>query len=361
MGIAVGPAALAIGTHREIWDYRNQRELTGRLEPPGKHDAVFVPRNVHYTGDIRIHEIANARRELATAHLSEVFIWLGLIAWTKLGHIFLAPTNGFFKTLQPYGRLSYPANLLDENAEQLHHTATGDLPGENSPQRPAVFVRERRGRRVAPRRFLLHAFEANRFQHAIDVEKLRSSVFSGRSTQATGNYPAGLLPAGTDKQAITADTTALPSYRVAQRGMVRTFQLSSEFPRLTLLENMMVSADHVGASLWTGVFRRRSWKDRVYELLVRARGLLDEFGLLALADEYAGNLSGGQKRLLELALVNLAFAQAGAAGHPQMQASLNQQASIADGQARAPARARQSRTSATVRSTCIAIRSWHAR
>jgi len=99
----------------------------------------------------------------------------------------------------------------------------------------------------------------------------------------------------------TADTTALPSYRVAQRGMVRTFQLSSEFPRLTVLENMMVSADHVGASLWTGVFRRRRWKDREYELLVRARGLLDEFGLLALADEYAGNLSGGQKRLLELA------------------------------------------------------------
>jgi neutral amino acid transport system ATP-binding protein len=98
-----------------------------------------------------------------------------------------------------------------------------------------------------------------------------------------------------------ANTTALPSYRVAQRGLVRTFQLSSEFPRLTVLENMMVSPEHVGASLWTGVFRRRRWKDQEYEMLVRARGLLDEFGLLSLADEYAGNLSGGQKRLLELA------------------------------------------------------------
>jgi ABC-type branched-subunit amino acid transport system ATPase component len=99
----------------------------------------------------------------------------------------------------------------------------------------------------------------------------------------------------------TADTTALPSYRLAQRGLVRTFQLSSEFPRLTVLENMMVSPEHVGASLWTGVFGRRRWKAREYEILVRARGLLDEFGLLSLADEYAGNLSGGQKRLLELA------------------------------------------------------------
>ncbi|MGH3200812.1 MAG: ABC transporter permease subunit [Streptosporangiaceae bacterium] len=98
-----------------------------------------------------------------------------------------------------------------------------------------------------------------------------------------------------------ADSTAFPSYRVAQRGLVRTFQLSSEFPRLTVLENMMVSPEQVGASLGTGVFRRRTWKDQEHELLVRARGLLDEFDLLPLADEYAGNLSGGQKRLLELA------------------------------------------------------------
>jgi ABC-type branched-subunit amino acid transport system ATPase component/ABC-type branched-subunit amino acid transport system permease subunit len=99
----------------------------------------------------------------------------------------------------------------------------------------------------------------------------------------------------------TADTTGLPSYRLARRGLVRTFQLSSEFPRMTVLENMMVSPEHAGAKFWTGVFRRRRWKDQEYEILVRARGMLDEFGLLALADEYAGNLSGGQKRLLELA------------------------------------------------------------
>jgi ABC-type branched-subunit amino acid transport system ATPase component len=98
-----------------------------------------------------------------------------------------------------------------------------------------------------------------------------------------------------------SDTTRFPSYRVAQRGLVRTFQLSSEFPRMTVLENMMVPPEHAGASLWTGVFRRRHWKVQEYELVTRARALLDEFGLLALADEYAGNLSGGQKRLLELA------------------------------------------------------------
>jgi glucose-6-phosphate dehydrogenase assembly protein OpcA len=42
-------------------------------------------------------------------------------------------------------KVEWHRDVLDENAEQLHHTATGDLPGENSPQRPAIFVRERRG------------------------------------------------------------------------------------------------------------------------------------------------------------------------------------------------------------------------
>ncbi|MDE3077339.1 MAG: branched-chain amino acid ABC transporter ATP-binding protein/permease, partial [Chloroflexota bacterium] len=97
------------------------------------------------------------------------------------------------------------------------------------------------------------------------------------------------------------NVSSLPPYRIAQLGLVRTFQLSSEFPRLTVLENMMVPPRHVGATFWTDVFRQRRWQHQEYELVIRARGLLEEFDLLSLADEYAGNLSGGQKRLLELA------------------------------------------------------------
>jgi Fe-S oxidoreductase/nitrate reductase gamma subunit len=55
-------------------------------------------------------------RTLWWMHMPAAFIWLSLIAYTKLGHIFLAPANGFFKSLKPYGRLSYPTNLLDEAA-----------------------------------------------------------------------------------------------------------------------------------------------------------------------------------------------------------------------------------------------------
>jgi ABC-type branched-subunit amino acid transport system ATPase component len=97
------------------------------------------------------------------------------------------------------------------------------------------------------------------------------------------------------------DVTAVPGYGIAQRGLIRTFQLSSEFPRLTVLDNMMVSPRHVGAHFWSDVFRPRVWRHQEREELIRARALLEEFGLLDLADEYAGNLSGGQKRLLELA------------------------------------------------------------
>ncbi len=64
MGVAIGNGRMAIGTEREVWDYRNMPAVSERLEPPGKHDACFIPRKVHVTGDIRIHEIGYAAGEL---------------------------------------------------------------------------------------------------------------------------------------------------------------------------------------------------------------------------------------------------------------------------------------------------------
>jgi uncharacterized protein (TIGR03032 family) len=57
MGIAVGEGRIAIGTLREVWDYWNVPAAAARLHPQ-KHDACFLPRNMHVTGDIRIHEVA---------------------------------------------------------------------------------------------------------------------------------------------------------------------------------------------------------------------------------------------------------------------------------------------------------------
>ena len=57
MGMAVSPMRVAFGTAREVHEYFNIPDVTRRLKPEGKHDACFIPRNVHVTGDIDIHEM----------------------------------------------------------------------------------------------------------------------------------------------------------------------------------------------------------------------------------------------------------------------------------------------------------------
>jgi branched-chain amino acid transport system ATP-binding protein len=99
-----------------------------------------------------------------------------------------------------------------------------------------------------------------------------------------------------------SDITHLPVHLRASRGLIRTFQLASEFPRLTVLENMLVACqDNPGEGVFRSIFRRGHWKSYEGRRLAEARELLVEFQLDRLQNEYAGNLSGGQKRLLELA------------------------------------------------------------
>jgi uncharacterized protein (TIGR03032 family) len=64
MGMACDGQRLAIGTAMHIWEFRNQPDVGSKLEPIGKVDACFLPRTVHFTGDIRVHEIAWAGEEL---------------------------------------------------------------------------------------------------------------------------------------------------------------------------------------------------------------------------------------------------------------------------------------------------------
>lgn len=59
MGLATDSTGrLAIGTSSHIWEFRNVPAVATKLEPAGKHDACFLPRNIHVTGDIDIHEMA---------------------------------------------------------------------------------------------------------------------------------------------------------------------------------------------------------------------------------------------------------------------------------------------------------------
>ena len=97
------------------------------------------------------------------------------------------------------------------------------------------------------------------------------------------------------------DITGLPSYRVARRGIIRTFQMSSEFAAQTVLENLLIAAPgQRGETLWQAALGKRYWRPQERATVERARQLLARFDMSAKEEEYAGNLSGGQKRLLEL-------------------------------------------------------------
>jgi uncharacterized protein (TIGR03032 family) len=64
MGLAAAGDRLALGTRQEVWLFRNAPDLAPRVEPAGRHDACFVPRFAHVTGDIAVHELAWAGEEL---------------------------------------------------------------------------------------------------------------------------------------------------------------------------------------------------------------------------------------------------------------------------------------------------------
>jgi uncharacterized protein (TIGR03032 family) len=64
MGLAVDGSRLALGTRKEVWFLRNAPDIAPQVEPAGQHDACFLPRSSHITGDIGIHEVAWVADEL---------------------------------------------------------------------------------------------------------------------------------------------------------------------------------------------------------------------------------------------------------------------------------------------------------
>lgn len=93
-----------------------------------------------------------------------------------------------------------------------------------------------------------------------------------------------------------------PPHRITQRGLVRTFQITKALRRMTVLENMMLAApDQPGERLWRTILAPRSVARREAQVRDAANELLRLVRLDALADEFAGTLSGGQRKLLEFA------------------------------------------------------------
>jgi len=97
------------------------------------------------------------------------------------------------------------------------------------------------------------------------------------------------------------DITGEPPHRITRRGLVRTFQIARGFPRLSVLENLLLyGAAQPGETLWRSVARPASVGRREDELRDRAAAVVRRLNLLRVANDPAATLSGGQKKLLEI-------------------------------------------------------------
>ncbi len=123
---------------------------------------------------------------------------------------------------------------------------------------------------------------------------------AGKSTLF--NVIAGVLPPTSGKVYMDGeDITGLPPHQLFHRGLLRTFQLAHEFASMTVRENlMMVPGGQTGETIWKTWFQRGQIRREEDQLGKRADEVLEFLTIRHLAHEKAGNLSGGQKKLLEL-------------------------------------------------------------
>ena len=116
------------------------------------------------------------------------------------------------------------------------------------------------------------------------------------------NVIAGVLqPTSGRVTMMGEDITGLPPHALFHKGLLRTFQIAHEFSSMTVRENlMMVPADQSGETLWNAWFGRKRIADEERALRAKADEVIEFLTIEHLRDERAGNLSGGQKKLLEL-------------------------------------------------------------
>ncbi|MEM8823661.1 MAG: ABC transporter ATP-binding protein [Pseudomonadota bacterium] len=146
--------------------------------------------------------------------------------------------------------------------------------------------------------------------HAVDGATL--SIAGGSITGLIGpngagkttlfNVIAGVLPPTSGWVTMAGeDITGLPPHDLFAKGLLRTFQIAHEFKSMTVRENlMMVPGAQMGESIWNAWFKRGAIAREEVALQAKADEVLEFLTISHLAEEKAGNLSGGQKKLLEL-------------------------------------------------------------
>ena len=146
--------------------------------------------------------------------------------------------------------------------------------------------------------------------HAVDGASLE--VREGSITGLVGpngagkttlfNVIAGVLPPTSGRVTMAGeDITGMSPHELFHKGLLRTFQIAHEFSSMTVRENlMMVPGSQSGETLWNTWFGRKRIADEERALQAKADEVLEFLTVDHLRDEKAGNLSGGQKKLLEL-------------------------------------------------------------
>ncbi len=146
--------------------------------------------------------------------------------------------------------------------------------------------------------------------HAVDGASIRIETGSitgligpnGAGKTTLFNVIAGRLPPTSGRVMMDGeDITGLPPHALFHKGLLRTFQIAHEFGSMTVRENlMMVPEDQAGETLWNAWFRRSAVAADEKRIRDKADEVLEFLTISHLADERAANISGGQKKLLEL-------------------------------------------------------------
>jgi ABC-type branched-subunit amino acid transport system ATPase component len=123
---------------------------------------------------------------------------------------------------------------------------------------------------------------------------------AGKST-ALGMIAGAIKPSRGSVLLNGTNVAGWPSHKIARRGLARTFQQSSDFSGMTVTENLLTARyGQRGDTLRGALLGRRYWRAEQESLTARAADLIDRFDMARMANEFAGSLSSGQRRLLEI-------------------------------------------------------------